>query len=57
MPNEDAVGMVEKSVADGVKLLWEGVGAVLWSKFKYFPSGIEMWGIIQQERNFSSLVP
>ena len=41
MPIADAVGMMEKSVADGVKVLWEGegVGAVLWSKFKYFPFG------------------
>jgi hypothetical protein len=37
MLNEDAVGMMEKSVADGVKVLWERVGAVLWSEFKYFP--------------------
>jgi hypothetical protein len=37
MPNEDAVGIMEKSVADGVKVLWERVGAVLWSEFKYFP--------------------
>jgi hypothetical protein len=41
MPNEDAVGMKEKSVADGVKVLWEGVGVLsaLRSKPKYFPCG------------------